>query len=59
MTEVCPTCQRPLSPPAPRVCFECQKPILRHHKYTWIMLDGDRNLSTVVHRHCDRPTEYL
>ncbi|MDB5445676.1 MAG: hypothetical protein JWQ97_993 [Phenylobacterium sp.] len=53
----CPTCRQPMPEPgrAVRRCYDCRKPIGRHHKWTWEPREG---VITIVHRHCDNPTSY-
>lgn len=52
MTGLCPNCGQPWPEKKKRrVCGDCRKPILRHHKFYF---DG----SSVRHHCCDAPTFY-
>lgn len=52
MPELCPTCGQPFPEKRKRrMCAQCGKPILAHHKF---LFDG----SSVRHRICSAPTEY-
>jgi hypothetical protein len=54
VNERCPTCNRPWKgqPTNARVCYLCEKPILKHHKYTF-------DKSQIRHRVCDQPASYV
>ncbi len=51
----CPTCGHPLKVEAHRICANCKKPILSHHKYRFKTEGGKTFL---IHRHCDNPYSY-
>lgn len=45
---LCPYCKQELPKGSRRVCARCEKPILKHHKYTFVG-------SSVMHRDCEDP----
>lgn len=47
----CPECKRPMGSPT-RICWDCKKPITRHHKWT-VGADG-----RIRHRICSDPEAY-
>jgi predicted amidophosphoribosyltransferase len=54
--KICPTCKQRLPySNTVRICAECQRPILSHHKYRFETSNGK---SYLVHRHCDNPYSY-
>lgn len=72
--ERCPTCEQkiPKPPYVPqKVCFDCQKPIERGHKWRYkrhVIIDEIRSgfythhkekvMTIMVHRHCENPDSY-
>lgn len=57
----CPTCKSKITIKHVRICFDCQKPIRAHHKFTLrnILMNGAKVATCYVHRHCDNPYSYL
>lgn len=57
MTARCPHCRQPMPEPGRTVrrCYDCRKPITRHHKWTAEPREG---VLTLVHRNCENPESY-
>lgn len=59
----CRECGQQIPPPGSsaayvpqRVCFLCEVPIGRHHKFVFIRENG---VTRIRHRHCDDPEAYI
>lgn len=58
MSERCSCCKQPIptKKQSIRVCNKCNASITRHMKWRFIQIDGH---TTMEHRHCDNPYEYV
>lgn len=61
-TERCPCCKQPVKQKAPatptKICYDCGRPIIRSHKWTFERRDGVP-VPVTIHRVCVNPDSYF